>query len=87
MSIRKKAQAVVDGFEVMDAQGPEFFATIKRLRAALSEPDARDAVVSWRTIEDVTRDSCSCGGGGPDDPHTCSACMVWHRLKAMGGER
>ena len=32
-------------------------------------------------LEDVTRDCCTCGGGGPDDPHTCPACMVWHRMQ------
>ena len=36
-NLRDVAKAVVDGFEVMDAQGPEFFATIKSLRSALSE--------------------------------------------------
>jgi hypothetical protein len=24
---------------------------------------------------------CTCGGVGPDDKHTCPACMVYHRLK------
>jgi len=50
---------------------------IRALRAALSAPDP------MRRIEDVTRDCCSCGGGGPDDPHTCPACMVWHRMKGL----
>ena len=24
---------------------------------------------------------CSCGGGGPDDPHTCPVCKLYHALK------
>jgi hypothetical protein len=25
---------------------------------------------------------CSCGGGGPEDDHTCDVCKVWHRTMA-----
>ena len=25
---------------------------------------------------------CSCGGGGPEDEHTCDVCKVWHRMMA-----
>jgi len=33
-----------------------------------------------RRFDLVTADLCSCGGGGPEDPHTCPVCMVWHRF-------
>ena len=36
---------------------------------------------------DITRavnEECTCGGGGPDDSHTCQACKVYHRLVTHG---
>ena len=27
---------------------------------------------------------CTCGGGGPEDAHTCPACKMWQRLMKVG---
>ena len=36
--------------------------------------------ISLRELSHAVTNECSCGGGGPDDPHTCGACLVYHRL-------
>lgn len=40
--VYKAAVAVMDGFEVLDAQGPEFFDLIKSLRAAVEKAGAEE---------------------------------------------
>jgi len=39
--------------------------------------------ISLRELNDAVTNECSCGGGGPNDPHTCPACMVYHRLVTL----
>lgn len=39
--------------------------------------------ISLRELNNAVMNSCSCGGGGPDDKHTCPACMVYHRLVTL----
>jgi hypothetical protein len=41
------------------------------------------AEVSLRELNNAVTNECACGGGGPDDPHTCPACMVYHRLVTL----
>jgi len=38
--------------------------------------------ISLRQLTSAVMSECSCGGGGPDDKHTCQACKVYHRLRA-----
>lgn len=47
----------------------------------MSEDDK--PIISKRELEHAVTLSCSCGGGGPDDQHTCPACLVYHRLIAL----
>lgn len=33
-----------------------------------------------RELTLAVNEECSCGGGGPEDEHTCQACRVYHRM-------
>lgn len=39
--------------------------------------------ISERDLSNAVMQECSCGGGGPDDKHTCQACKVYHRLVTL----
>jgi len=39
--------------------------------------------ISLRELNNAVMNECSCGGGGPDDKHTCPACQVYHRLVTL----
>jgi hypothetical protein len=39
--------------------------------------------ISRRDPTNAVQDECTCGGVGPDDKHTCTACMVYHRIIAL----
>jgi hypothetical protein len=34
-------------------------------------------------IHIAVMNECACGGGGPNDAHTCPACRVYHRLLSL----
>ena len=36
--------------------------------------------ISLCELTNAVNAQCSCGGGGPNDKHTCPACHVYHRL-------
>ncbi len=38
--------------------------------------------ISRRHLRAAVNASCQCGGKLPQEPDTCPACMVWHRLIA-----
>lgn len=51
------------------------------LKNADAERCAKEIVKHFeRALMMAVNEECSCGGGGPTDPHTCPACMVYHRL-------
>ena len=39
-----------------------------------------DPTPSDYAIQLAVMEECTCGGGGPNDPHTCPACKMYHRL-------
>ena len=42
--------------------------------------ELRDSSRRSYAIQHAVMAECTCGGGGPNDPHTCPACKVYHRL-------
>jgi len=42
-----------------------------------------DPRYSHREISMAVMQCCTCGGGGPDDKHTCPACHVYHALATI----
>lgn len=48
-----------------------------------ADPDEQVEVLSPyddTVLDEAVRACCTCGGGGPEDPHTCPACMVFHYI-------
>lgn len=39
--------------------------------------------ISVHDLNVAVTNECTCGGGGPEDKHTCPACQVWHRLVTL----
>ena len=53
----------------------------KLVDAAVEKEQIRVAQI----LSHVANERCSCGGGGPDDPHSCAACLYYHRVLDLLG--
>jgi len=51
-----------------------------RVQPVVRDSDPR---YSHREISMAVMQCCTCGGGGPDDKHTCPACHVYHALATI----
>lgn len=54
---------------------------IKKATKALMKQAWTTAEHGWfMRVKNATINLCSCGGGGPDDSHSCPICKLYHAL-------
>ena len=74
----------VDKWEFMEAPG-----VCTRLKLAGDIQEAIEQGVSserqrcLNALTLATNGNCSCGGGGPEDSHSCDVCKAYHTMKGL----
>ncbi len=48
--------------------------------------DELNELYTLEEIREAVNNQCTCGGGGPEDEHTCPACQVWHELVLLANK-